>query len=93
MRAVSLRVNVDCYFGYKADERPRRFTLGAAAPEAPPRRTYEVTEVLDQWYGPGYQCFKVRADDTNLYILRHDQTEDTWTLEAFRSEGDRKGKG
>lgn len=46
---------------------------------------YEVKEVLDQWYGPDYQCFKVLADDGNLYILRHNHPEDTWTLDAFRS--------
>jgi hypothetical protein len=88
MAGVSLSVSVECYSGYKADERPRRFTLvaGAALGEqaASHARTFEVTEVLDQWYGPGYQCFKVLADDANLYILRHDQPQDTWTLDSFR---------
>ena len=46
---------------------------------------FEVKEVLDQWYGVGYQCFKVLADDCNFYILRHQQAEDVWLLDSFRS--------
>ncbi len=76
---MNLSLKVECYAGYKADERPLRFTVGAAA-----GRTYEVKEILDQWYGPGYCCFKVRADDNNLYILRHNEPEDLWTLDSFR---------
>jgi hypothetical protein len=76
---MGLELKVECYSGHKADERPLRFTalsLGA--------RTYEVSEVLDQWYGIDYQCFKVRADDGNLYVLRHTMTDDSWTLDSFR---------
>jgi hypothetical protein len=73
-----LEVRVECYSGYKADERPLRFILA--------EQCYEVAEVLDQWYGPGYVCFRLRADDGNVYILRHTSRgqEDHWTLEAFR---------
>ncbi len=78
---MSFALNVECYAGYKADERPLRFTLGS---ESRPRETFEVREVLDQWYGVGYRCFKVRADDNNLYILRHDAETDGWTLDSFR---------
>jgi len=78
---MTLALKVECYSGYKVEERPRRFT--ALAPRA---RTYEVMDVLDQWYGPGYQCFKVRADDGNLYILKRHLTEDAWSLESFRQD-------
>jgi hypothetical protein len=76
---MSLILKVECYAGYKADERPLRFT-----PQALDSRTYEVKEVLDQWYGVGYHCFKVRADDGGVYILRHHEQEDLWTLDSFR---------
>jgi hypothetical protein len=97
---VTLCVVVECYAGYKADERPLRFTLsgpgksdaGREASDEPAHRaaprTYEVKEVLDQWYGVGYQCFKVLADDGNLYILRHHHDEDVWTLDSFRRESE-----
>jgi hypothetical protein len=28
--------------------------------------------------------FRVRAGDGNVYILRHDQEQDRWRLDAFR---------
>jgi hypothetical protein len=85
----ALSITVECHAGYKADERPLRFRL--TAPNAVAR---EVQEVLDQWYGPDYRCFKVRADDGNLYILRHDEATDNWTLDAYReNRGEPKGKG
>jgi len=71
-----MRLRVECYAGRKADERPVRFQLGD--------RPYCVEEVLDQWYGPGDTFFKVRADDGNLYILRHNGLADEWSLESFR---------
>lgn len=84
---MSLALKVECYSGHKADERPLRFLMGEASDAAETAalpRTYEVKEVLDQWYGPGYQCFKVLADDGNLYILRHNLVEDAWELDSFR---------
>jgi hypothetical protein len=78
---MSLLLKVECYAGYKADQRPLRFRLEPAA--AP---TFEVRKVLDQWYGPDYECFKVRADDGNIYILRHSASDDLWTLDAFRRD-------
>ncbi len=70
-------VSVECYAGYRADERPVRFTLSG--------RHYEVTEVDDQWYSPEARYFRVRAGDGNLYVLRHDERRDSWTLEGFRA--------
>ena len=72
-------LQVECYAGYRADERPERFRFVAA-----PEKTFEVKEVLDQWYGVGYRCFRVRADDQNLYVLRHHEGDDIWTLDSFR---------
>jgi len=77
---MSVHLKVECYSGYKADERPLRFSIG----DKPGRRVFEIREVLDQWYGVGYQCFKVLADDDNFYILRHQQEEDNWLLDSFR---------
>jgi len=74
----SLPVAVECYSGYRADERPLRFALG--------ERQYEVKEVDDQWYSPEARYFRVRASDGNLYVLRHDEPRDRWSLEGFRAE-------
>lgn len=73
-----MKLEVECYSGRKADERPVRFRLDG--------RKYLVEEVLDQWYGREDEFFKVRADDGNLYILRHELSvpEGDWHLVSFR---------
>jgi hypothetical protein len=73
-----MKVRVDCYSGFKAEERPVRFNLE--------EHDYFVEEVLDHWYGPDDAYFKVRADDGNLYILRRatSEPEGTWSLESYR---------
>jgi hypothetical protein len=73
-------VRVECYSGYKAEERPVRFRLDG--------QDHMVEEVLDQWHSPDATYFKVRSDDGNIYVLRHSLSpqEDAWTLESFRRE-------
>jgi hypothetical protein len=71
-----MKLQVQCCAGWKSDERPVRFRLKD--------RDFIVEEILDQWYSPNSVFFKVRADDGNLYILRHDQPTDEWGLESFR---------
>ncbi len=73
-----MKVEVECYAGRKADERPVRFRLD--------EHEYRVEEVLDQGYGPGDLFFKVRADDGNVYILRHETSviDGEWELVSFR---------
>jgi hypothetical protein len=71
-------VRVECYSGFKADERPLRLHLG--------ERTLEVAEVEDRWYSPGETYFRVRTSDGDRYILRHTEAQDVWTLSAFRAE-------
>jgi hypothetical protein len=77
---MSLLLKVECYAGYRADERPQRFTFL----RNPGEKKLEVVEVLDQWYGVGYRSFRVLADDRNIYILRHQEEDDVWVLDSFR---------
>jgi hypothetical protein len=76
---MPMALHVECYAGYKADEHPVRFQSRQKG-----SRMFEVVEVLDQWYGVGYHCFKVHADDGNVYILRHNEKDDEWSLDSFR---------
>jgi len=39
---------------------------------------------VDRWIEPGRRWFKVRADDGDTYILRHDEGAGAWELAAFR---------
>jgi len=72
-------IRVECYAGYRADQRPLRFALRG--------RMFQVELVEDQWYAPAAIYFRVRADDGNFYVLRHDEVQDAWTLDAFRASG------
>lgn len=74
-------IHVECYSGQRADERPLRFTASG--------HTYGIEKVNDKWYSPDATYFRVTADDGNLYVLRHDEIRDEWTIEAFRArDGD-----
>lgn len=69
-------VEVECYAGYRADERPVRLRLG--------EQTFEVAEVEDRWYSPGETFFRVRLVNGDMYVLRHVEAQDTWSIEGFR---------
>lgn len=71
-----MRIQVECYAGYRGDQEPRSFTLG--------ERRLDVREVQDRWAGPDHRYFKVAASDGDLYVLRHDGITGEWTLGAFR---------
>ena len=72
-------IQVESYSGYRADERPLRFTMAG--------RVYGVVEVEDRWYSPRAMYFRVIASDGNRYVLCHDEEVDVWKLEAFRASG------
>jgi hypothetical protein len=78
MYNFKMRVQVECYSAYKAEERPVRFRIEG--------REYHVEEVLDRWYGPNHSWYKVLGNDGNVYILRRDSSvpEGMWDLISFR---------
>ncbi|MBJ6727233.1 hypothetical protein [Geomesophilobacter sediminis] len=65
-------ISVECYAGYKADERPTSFVFAG--------RDLEIEAIVDRWYDVDGNYFKVRADDGMLYLLRHDLEVDGWEL-------------
>jgi hypothetical protein len=70
-----MNVEVLCYAGRKADERPIRFRMGD--------RDYMVEEIVEQWYGPDHGFYKVRADDRNVYLLSLHRSTGTWEVELL----------
>jgi hypothetical protein len=71
-----VKVEVDCYAGYRGDERPVRVRLGG--------QVLEVAEVQDRWYSPGESYFRVRVKDGESYVLKRSDAQDVWSLEAYR---------
>jgi hypothetical protein len=78
------RVDVRCYSGYRADQRPVRFSLGG--------RTFQIVDVEDQWYGPSFRYFRVRTADGDIYILKHDEASDNWDLSGYRRHSEQTGR-
>jgi len=72
-----MELRVECYAGYRGEETPRAFFFG--------ERRIEVIEVLDRWLAPDHRYFKIRGEDDNFYILRHDVPTDRWDLTLFQS--------
>jgi hypothetical protein len=68
-------IQVDCYSGYKANERPINFTVRG--------RRLMVEEIIDRWYGINHSYFKILANDQKIYFIKYDQDEDLWTLEKI----------
>ena len=75
MSDSDLTIRVECYAGYRGEETPRRFFLD--------ERKVEVKEIFNRWLAPDHRYFKVRGDDGNDYILRHDAVADRWELTMF----------
>ena len=63
-----------------------RWDAGALIPTrfGPSGSEHEVAEILDQWPGEDYTYFKVLTTEEDLYILRHDVTDQDWEISAFR---------
>lgn len=64
------RAEVRCYSGYKADEYP--IYLKNAG------KWLRIIEILDRWYDPHNNYFKVKAETGKTYLLKWYLEEDTW---------------
>ena len=76
-----MKIQVECYEGYRGKERPVRFSLGG--------RAVEVEQVVDRWYGENGSYFRVLGDDGNLYILKGPLEQGSWELVSFTHKDSR----
>ncbi len=67
-----LEVRVECYAGYRGEQEPRAFHIGS--------RRVEAVDIIDRWLAPDHRYFKVRGEDGDLYILRHNPDQDVWEV-------------
>lgn len=72
---------VDCYSGYKGDERPVRFRIAGDV--------FEIERILSRWYTPEGACFRVRARGGD-YILHCRSDSGAWTLEPCSAHKKRR---
>jgi hypothetical protein len=73
------RIEVECYSGYRANERPIAFIFQG--------RRWQVEEVIDRWYEGGVQAnepamdyFKVRTSEERIFLLRYNGLFDAWSI-------------
>jgi len=74
-----VRIQVECYSGYKADERPVAFIHEG--------KRWEVREVVDRWCEggltpdrPSIDYFKVRTKEGRIFLLRYLSLFDNWSV-------------
>jgi len=70
-------LRVECYSGWKADERPTRIWLRGVC--------LEIEEVEDRWYSPGVTFFRVIVAGGDRYVLKCCEGQERWELEGFRA--------
>ena len=73
------RIEVECYSGYRANERPVAFTFQD--------RRWQVEEIIDRWYEgevqsdePALDYFKVRTVEGRVFLLRYNSLFDAWSI-------------
>lgn len=71
MDAMANAANVVCYAGYRAEQEPRRFSVGDEA--------HEVMEIIRRWRDPEVDGFIVRTGDHKTYELHYERSTDRWT--------------
>ena len=72
-------MRVECYAGYKGHERPVKFQLGD--------HMVDMAQLEDRWYSPGATYFRILLTNRERYVLRREDPQDVWTLQAFRAPG------
>jgi hypothetical protein len=75
------QIRVECYSGYKVNERPLAFEYQG--------RCWEVSEILDRWYEGGTDSsrqemnyFKVRTSEGQVFLLRYLSIFDAWSVQV-----------
>ena len=70
-----MSIEVECYSGSRADERPLRLRLDS--------RWLEIRHVVRQWREPDAELFEIETSGGKRYRLRHGP-DDAWTLDEVR---------
>jgi hypothetical protein len=73
--------SVDCYHGYKRNERPISFVYQ--------NKRREIIDIIDRWYEGNIQAnrpvknyFKVRTKDEKIFILCYSSAFHSWSVQV-----------
>jgi hypothetical protein len=73
-----MKIKVNSYSGYRADERPMTIFINGKAFEVKEIKQHFIREKLD---GQRFEVFKVVISDDNRYTISHNLANDEWFLE------------
>ena len=76
-------VRVECYAGYQGDERPMRVSFDG--------QWIAVAAIEDRWYSPGSTYFRVLFNNGERCVLRRQEAQEVWSLQAFRAKTESAG--
>lgn len=72
-------IKVECYSGYKINERPVAFTYQG--------QRWHIDDIIDRWYEggiepgqPAMDYFKVRTENGREFLLRYNYLFDAWAV-------------
>jgi hypothetical protein len=68
-------VQVRTYSGYKSDEYPMELRIS--------HRWSKINQILDRWYEPGANYFKVETEGGGVLLLRQDLESDAWSIKPI----------
>lgn len=74
---VKIIVSVTFASGDDGNALPEAFTLGD--------HTFQVSKVIDGWFGADHAYVKLVTSDGGIYILRHDLIADEWEIVLMES--------
>ena len=73
------KIQVECYSGYKINERPIAFTYQG--------QYWEIQGIVDRWHEgdidatrPEINYFKVKTTDGGIFIIRYLSLFDSWSI-------------
>ena len=79
-------IGVECYGGYKADERPVAFTFRG--------RRRKIAEIVDRWYEGGRDArqpeldyFRVLSTAGETFLIRYNKLFDRWAIVIPEQDG------
>ena len=74
------RIEVECYSGHKANERPKAIIFQG--------KRRDVQDIIDRWYEGGREAsrpvinyFKVRTKEGQVFIIRYQPLFDAWSIQ------------
>lgn len=67
-----IALRVECYAGFRAEERPTAFWLGECR--------VAVRDIVKCWLDEDHAYFQVTGEDGMRYTLRRDDRHDRWQL-------------